>query len=227
MFYPKHMEDVCKNASMKTIIPQLKTPLQKVLLASCIFLVVISCSKNSDSIEPPPPPPPPPPDSVTVSIFNSQIPVGVPGNDGYGAIELGVKFQSAVNGLVTGISFYKNPGNLGTHTAELYSADGMLLDSGVFTNETDSGWQTSTLVNAYPITANTIYIAAYHSSLGNYFSTNYALRTAFVNAPLTALADSTAAGPNGIFKYTPAPAVPDSGYLSSNYWVDIIEKIPK
>jgi hypothetical protein len=215
-----------KNVSMKTIIPQLKTPLPKATIPFCIFLAAISCTKNSGSYEQPPPPPPPP-DSTTVSIFNSQIPVGVPGNDGYGAIEVGVKFQSTVAGLVTGISFYKNPGNLGTHTAELYSAEGMLLDSGVFTNETDSGWQTSIFANAFPISANTIYIAAYYSSLGNYFSTNYGFKTAIVNAPLTALADSTAAGSNGIFKYTATAAFPDSGYLSSNYWVDVIEKIQK
>jgi len=211
---------------MKTIIPQLKVPLQKAVLVLCIFLPAISCTKNSGSNEPLPPPPPPP-DSVTVSIFNSQAPAGVPGNDGFGAIELGVKFQSTVAGEVTGIRFYKNPGNLGSHTAQLYSANGMLLDSGLFTNETDSGWQTSVFATAYPITANTIYIAAYHSSLGNYFSTLQGLKTAIVNAPLTALADSTSAGSNGIFKYTIAAAVPDSGYFSSNYWVDVIEKIQK
>src|SRR5450631_3681854 len=213
-----------KNVSMKTIIPQFKTASQKAPLALCILLAAISCSKNSNSYEPPPPPPPPP-DSVTVSIFNSQIPAGVPGNDGFGAIELGVKFQSAVAGVVTGISFYKNPGNLGTHTAQLYSAGGVLLDSGVFTNETDSGWQTSIFANSFPISANTIYIAAYYSSLGNYFSTLHGFKTAIVNAPLTALADSTTAGLNGLFKYTVAAAFPDSGYLSSNYWVDVIEKI--
>jgi hypothetical protein len=219
-----------KNLSMKTIIPQSKTLLQKAVFLLCILLCGISCTKDSASHElsqQPPPPPPPPQDSATVSIFQSQIPVGVPGNDGFGPIELGVKFQSAVAGLVTGISFYKNPGNLGTHTAQLYSADGMLLDSGVFTNETDSGWQTSLFANAYAIAANTVYIAAYHSSLGNYFSTHYGLKTAVVNAPLTALADSTEAGLNGIFKYTTAPAFPDSAYYSSNYWVDVIEKIKK
>jgi hypothetical protein len=27
---------------------------------------------------------------------------------------------------------------------------------------------------------------------------------------------------NGLFKYTSMPVLPDSGYLSSNYWVDVI-----
>jgi hypothetical protein len=35
------------------------------------------------------------------------------------------------------------------------------------------------------------------------------------------LADGTD-GIDGIFKYTSMPELPDSGYLSSNYWVDII-----
>jgi len=46
-----------------------------------------------------------------------------------------------------------------------------------------------------------MYIAAYHSSLGNYSATLYGLKTAITNGPLTALADSTL-GLNGVFRYT-------------------------
>jgi hypothetical protein len=189
----------------------------------CIFFLGISCKKETSVT----PPPPPPPDSVKtklVSIFTDQIP-GIPtGNDSTGGIVLGVKFQSTIAGDVTGVKFYKSTGNTGTHTGLLYSSNGILLASAVFINETDSGWQSVLFATAVPITAKTTYIAAYHSSLGNYISTPHGLQTAITNTPLTALADSTD-GINGLYKYTNIPAVPDSGYFSSNYWVDVIEKI--
>ncbi|MGH3626973.1 MAG: DUF4082 domain-containing protein, partial [Sciscionella sp.] len=105
-----------------------------------------------------------------------------------------------------------------------YSLDGTLLASQVFLNETDSGWQTAVFEAPVPIAADTTYIAAYHSSLGNYISTISGLETATTNGPLTALADSTD-GVNGLFKYTDSPALPDGGYQASNYWVDIVEEI--
>jgi hypothetical protein len=80
--------------------------------------------------------------------------------------------------------------------------------------------------NEVPIAANTTYIAAYHSSLGNYISLKYGLKTAITNGALTILADSTD-GFNGTYKYTATPSAPDTGYLSSNYWVDVIAKLPK
>ena len=95
------------------------------------------------------------------------------------------------------------------------------MASKAVSSETDSGWQSVFFDNAVPIIADTTYIAAYYSSLGNYILTAYALKTAVTNGPLTALADSTE-GLNGIFKYTSTPVLPDSGYLSSNYWVDVI-----
>lgn len=206
---------------MKMIMSLLNTPLRKSLFAlSFICLSNISCTKEyslEGAI-------PPGNDSISVSIFNSQIPTAVPGNDSTIGIELGLRFQSTVAGMVTGIKFYKNPGNLGTHTGQLYTSGGKLLASQVFINETDSGWQTVLFANAVPIAADTTYIAAYYSSLGNYFSTNYGLTTAIVNGPLIALADGTD-GINGIFKYTITPDFPDSGWRSSNYWIDVIEKI--
>ena len=197
-----------------------------------LFILIMACSKeHTTPVTPPPPPPPPPPkDSVVlvqVSLFtNDQIPTGFTQRDSTDGIEVGVKFQTTVAGTIAGIKFYKSPLNTGTHVGQLYTSAGSLLASEEFKNETDSGWQTVLFATPVPINANTTYIAAYHSSLGYYIATNYGLKTAIVNAPLTALADSTD-GRNGVFKYTNTPAVPDSGYLSNNYWVDIIENIPK
>jgi hypothetical protein len=208
---------IIKEKSMKTIIGLFKITTEKAILALLsIFLFSISCTKELSAVAPPAP--------ESVSIFTTQVPAGPTYNDSTGGIELGLKFQSSGAGYADGIRFYKTSGNIGTHTAELYSSDGTRLASAVFTNETDSGWQHVLFATAIPIAANTTYIAAYYSSLGNYNSTPYGLKTAIINPPLTALADSTD-GINGLYKYTNAPAFPDGGYLSNNYWVDVIATV--
>ncbi|WP_267889805.1 DUF4082 domain-containing protein, partial [Streptomyces sp. WM6368] len=52
--------------------------------------------------------------------------------DDANSVELGTRFQSAVNGYITGVTFYKGPGNTGTHTGSLWSASGTLLATGTF-----------------------------------------------------------------------------------------------
>ena len=204
----------------KNVSPLSRTSGQLVFTLLWIFILSISCRKELSSESYLKPLPPPVTD--TFSIFTNQKPDGQTENDGEGGgIEVGLKFRSDVPGYVDGIRFYKTPGDSGTHTAQLYSSGGNLLASTAFSNETDSGWQSVLFDSAIPIDADSTYIAAYFSSLGNYILTAYGLKTAVTNGPLTALADSTD-GFNGIFIYTSMPALPDRGYLSSNYWVDII-----
>ena len=203
---------------MKTSISLPTNNLNTTLFALFFVLIMgISCSKEYSNESPPPV-------YSYYSIFTTQLPTRQTVNDTIGGLEIGVKFKTAVAGDITGIKFYKTAGNEGTHTAQLYTANGTLLASEISKNETDSGWQTAMFTTPVDITANTTYIAAYHSSLGNYVSTPLGLQTAITNDPLTALADSTD-GINGLYKYTNDPALPDTGYQSSNYWVDVIEKI--
>jgi hypothetical protein len=76
--------------------------------------------------------------------------------------------------------------------------------------------------SAVPINANTTYIAAYFSSLGNYAYTPFGFNTAITNGSLSGLADG-ADGINGLYEYIGMPAFPGLGHLSDNYWVDVIE----
>ena len=48
------------------------------------------------------------------------------------AVELGIQFQTTVAGTVTGLRFYKNPWNTGTHIGTLWSATGTKLGSATF-----------------------------------------------------------------------------------------------
>lgn len=179
----------------------------------CVLILNISCSKEysyEGGFTPDP-----------VSIFTNQTPSAVTINDKMGGIEVGTKFISANDGTVIGIKFFKTVGNTGTHTVQLYNDYGAPLATSVCESETDSGWQTVIFPEAVPIIANKMYIAAYHSSLGNYSATFFGLKTAITNGPLTALADSTL-GWNGVFRYTDILDFPIYGFQSSNYWVDVI-----
>lgn len=137
------------------------------------------------------------------------------------AVELGVKFQSTVNGYITGIRFYKSPTNTGTHVGNLWTSSGTLLASVTFTNETASGWQQVEFPTPVAITANTTYVASYHTNVG-YYSANgsYFSSSGFVNPPLIALGNSEGGG-NGVYRYG-ASGFPDQTWNSSNYWVDVV-----
>jgi hypothetical protein len=187
--------------------------MKKIFTILCILVLHLSCSKEysyEGGFTP-----------VPVGIFTSQIPSNQTINDKMGGIEVGVKFRSSINGKIAGIRFYKTAANTGTHTAQLYNDYGAPLATAVFENETDSGWQSIYFSEPVSIIANKTYIAAYHSSLGNYSATFFGLKSAITNSPLTALADSTQ-GLNGVFKYTDAPDFPIYGFQSSNYWVDVL-----
>jgi hypothetical protein len=137
------------------------------------------------------------------------------------AVELGVKFKSNINGYITGIRFYKGSGNTGTHTATLWTSTGQQLATATFTNETASGWQQVNFAQPVPITANTVYVASYYTTTGNYaFAHNYFANSGFDNGPLQALRDG-ANGGNGVYKYG-ISGFPNQTFRSSNYFVDVV-----
>jgi large repetitive protein len=135
-------------------------------------------------------------------------------------IELGVKFRADVAGYITGLRFYKGPGNGGTHVGNLWASNGTLLASATFTNETASGWQQVSLSAPVATSANTTYVASYHTATGHYAVNNGYFATAFTNAPLRALANGVEGG-NGVYIYG-ASAFPTQSFNASNYWVDVV-----
>ncbi len=148
----------------------------------------------------------------------------VPGNLDVGPdspVELGISFKSDVNGYITGIRFYKGSNNTGTHVGNLWSSTGTLLGSATFTNGTASGWQQVNFSTPVAITANTIYRASYHSTIGHYsVSSNYFTSSGADNAPLHAIRN-TASTPNGPYCYGASSCFPANTYSSTNYWVDV------
>ncbi|MFI7706010.1 DUF4082 domain-containing protein [Nonomuraea sp. NPDC049480] len=136
------------------------------------------------------------------------------------AATLGVKFRSNVSGVVQGIRFYKGSQNTGTHVGSLWSADGQLLASATFSNETATGWQQVTFSAPVVIAANTTYIASYFTPSGRYAASRQYFANSFANGPLTALANG-AGGGNGVYTYGAGNTFPSSTFNASNYWVDV------
>lgn len=153
------------------------------------------------------------------SIWNDTFTPTASGNDGQ-PIEVGVKFQSAETGYITGLRFYKDPTNTGTHIGHLWANDGTQLAEATFTSETASGWQEVYFSTPVQIQANITYVASYHSSGGGYSFDDQYFTSAFDSPPLRALANGED-GPNGVYAYG-ASAFPTQTYQSSNYWVDVI-----
>jgi len=153
-------------------------------------------------------------------LFNAtDRPANVTWNDPH-AVELGVKFQSAVAGTVTGVRFYKGPQNTGTHVGSLWSATGRLLASATFAGEEPSGWQQVNFSNPVSITPGTVYIVSYHTNTGFYSVDRNYFATAHPSGALTAPA-SMSSGGNGIYVYG-GGGFPTNTYKANNYWVDVV-----
>ena len=164
--------------------------------------------------------------TVTTQITNtiwapSTTPTVVDSGDG-NSVELGVKFRADSDGHITGLRFYKASANVGTHIGNIWTSSGTLLGTATFTNETASDWQQVSFNNPIPVTANTTYIASYFAPVGHYSEDDgYFGSSGVDNPPLHALANGVD-GANGVYIYNPSSAFPSNGYLSSNYWVDVV-----
>jgi fibronectin type 3 domain-containing protein len=159
--------------------------------------------------------------SGSYTIWSSASVPGLAADPDMKAVEIGVKFRSDSNGVITGIRFYKSTTNTGMHVGNLWTSSGQLLASVTFTNETASGWQQANFSTPVPISANTIYVASYHTNVGRYAGDNNYFATSGVDTPpLHALPNSTTGG-NGVYRYG-SSGFPDQTYQASNYWVDVV-----
>jgi PKD repeat protein len=141
------------------------------------------------------------------------------------AVEVGVKIRSSVDGLITGVRFYKGSQNTGTHVGRLWSSTGQLLAQATFTNETASGWQQVNLATPVAIKANTVYVVSYHAPVARYATNEGFFASAYTKGPLRALSN-TEAGGNGVYRYGSGGVFPTGTYGSTNYWVDALFKTP-
>nr|WP_245309921.1 DUF4082 domain-containing protein [Rhizobium sp. R339] len=160
---------------------------------------------------------------ATYSLFSaSSTPAQTNLNDGQ-QLELGVKFQSNVAGDVTAIRFYRSANDNGQNVVDLWTSTGTRLATATFTNTTASGWQTVNFATPVTITANTTYVASYHTT-GAYVATNNFYTAAVTNGPLTAQSSAVAGG-NGVYRYGGSATTgifPNASFNASNYFADVV-----
>lgn len=94
---------------------------------------------------------------------DSTIPSIAAVNDGK-PVTLGTRFSTTVDGELTGLEFYRSPGETGPHTGWLYSTTGQVLAEITFPDVSATGWQYAAFAQPVPVKANTEYVAAYRSN---------------------------------------------------------------
>jgi hypothetical protein len=162
------------------------------------------------------------PSSIWSSSMSPLVADGGPDS----AVELGVKFRSAIAGHIKGIRFYKASTNTGTHVGNLWSSTGTLLATATFSGETASGWQQVLFSTPVAITANTVYVASYHANNGHYSADAYYFSDqGYDNYPLHALANGESGG-NGVYGYGSKSIFPTQTYNAESYWVDVVFATP-
>jgi hypothetical protein len=150
------------------------------------------------------------------SIWQDAAPSGAVDAADTSPVTVGLRFQASSDGTITGVRFYKETDNTGSHIGSLWTASGTLLATGTFTGEKASGWQELDFSTPVPVTAGTTYVASYHTDAGHYAYTPAGLSSAVTNGPLTA----PAAG--GVYAYGSADTFPSNTYNANNYWVDVV-----
>jgi N,N-dimethylformamidase beta subunit-like, C-terminal/Domain of unknown function (DUF4082)/Malectin domain/Bacterial Ig-like domain len=157
------------------------------------------------------------------SLFSSLLPAStsLPAADGRtGAgpftLELGVKVTVNEPTQVTAISFFKSPGETGTHVGTIWTPEGIRLTQVAFTGETASGWQTQALQTPYTLQPGGAYVISVNTN--SYFvMTRSGLASQAISGPLSTVAD----GQNGVFSLI-GGTFPNQSYSSSNYFIDLV-----
>ncbi len=160
-------------------------------------------------------------------------------------VELGVKFRSDVDGVVSAVRFFRKvPIDSGYAVRVWKASTGESIGTGIAIEGQGPtpGWQTVTVYPPAPIKAGEIYIASYYASQGSYVAeTNFWTATSVENGPLHILrqgvydsngiylkqcaqvTDSNCER-NSVYKYGVGGGFPTESYDASNYWIDVIFK---
>jgi hypothetical protein len=146
-------------------------------------------------------------------------------SDGCDDYELGMKFTSSVDGLVTAIRYWRTTADPAdyVHTGQLWLADGSLVAGSTvtFTNPATptAGWQTALLTTPVAISANTTYIVSVNAQA--YAATLQGLASPITNGILTSIAGNPNSNGNGVLSTTIGTFPGISSGANANYFRDV------
>jgi hypothetical protein len=156
-----------------------------------------------------------PPSTGGQSVFSTQVPQTLSNSDGAGVnYELGLRFTPTTAGQIRSIRFYKSSSESGSHTGKIYAANGQLLASVVFANESVSGWQVQNLATPLAVVANTEYTVSVNTGNTYYVATNNGLSSGITSGSLQS--------PAGGGVYGPLGSKPNLTWQNSNYFRDVV-----
>jgi len=128
-------------------------------------------------------------------------------------VELGLRFTSSSDGILTAVRFLKAHGDRSAHRVSVWDGDGTRLTTATPVKETRSGWQQVSLPEPVTIEEGETYVVSYHTS--RYRVTEQYFKRDVTAGPLTA------SGPAGVYAYG-SGGFPDQTWKASNYWVDVV-----
>jgi hypothetical protein len=183
--------------------------MKQLLVALCLSVLNMSCGHAQQSY----------------SLFSSQTPATLVEAD-TNTVSLGLKFYSSTPGTISAIRFYRGHANSNGYTSALYTSGGSLLGQVRLPSDSKNfraGWKVASFASPISISPNTVYIAVYYSSNGDYAVTNFGLENNnVVNGPLTAPDTNNISGGNGVYSYGGGLHFPNHTYQGSNYFVDVV-----
>ncbi len=155
--------------------------------------------------------PTPQPVPTKQSLYlSSQVPALDSQNDN-ASYELAQQLQFAKSGTITAIRFYKATGETGAHIGKIWAANGDLLASVTFANETANGWQEQELSTPLNVLPGVNYLIGVNIN-AFYASTN-------VTPPQTITRGDISGSTNGLFGS--AGNLPTSSF-NNNYFRDVV-----
>lgn len=125
-------------------------------------------------------------------------------------VEVGVKFRPDRDGFITGLSFFRFPGNTGPFTGHLWAADGQMLAEATL-SESDTHIQGITFAEPVAVQAGQTYTASYFTQSANYSQTVNYFTEPIVQSPFETDTDA------GVYAY--GGGFPTETWQSANYWV--------
>ena len=177
----------------------------------------VSIDVSAPNAPPPNPEPEPEPETGTpVDLWSEDAAPDIIADQDRNPVQLGLKFQSSVDGMVTAVQFYQGQQTDGENIVHLWNAEGVSVASGTFGDDGSTGWKTVYFDEPVAIVAGEVWTASYHAPQGGYAVSQDYFDDPWTNGPLTALEDG------GVYAYGSANRAPTESYRASNYWLDVI-----
>ncbi|MEO5852653.1 MAG: N,N-dimethylformamidase beta subunit family domain-containing protein, partial [Nocardioides sp.] len=153
------------------------------------------------------------------SVFGNEVPAQPAVSDPV-PVELGLRVKAEADGYLTGVRFYKGPGNTGTHVGSVWDTTGQRLASATFTNETASGWQTVSFTSPVEVLAGQTTVVSYSAPSGNYAALSNAFWIQGLNSYPLSVAGGFGTAPAGV--YGGLGTFPSQSYQRAHYYVDAL-----